>query len=88
MELLSKNVSFQNEYCVDPDSLQTRIQRALIRCYNNTPNADCMIPDVPNLSLNVAGILSELEQKTERSKRHQAEIESRLSQLLEKYQTT
>ncbi len=87
MELLSENVHFQNEYCVDPDSIQTMIQRALVRCYNNTPNADCMIPDVPGISRNVEGILSELEQKTERSRQHQAEIESRLSQLLEKYQT-
>ena len=44
------------------------------------------------LSINVAGnigaILTEVEERTQNSKRYQAELESRLLELIEKYQTT
>ena len=44
------------------------------------------------LSINVAGnigaILTEIEERTQNSKRYQSELESRLSELIEKYQTT
>ena len=41
---------------------------------------------VPDLGLNLQGMLHELERKIERSKRFQSELEGRLSDLIQKYQ--
>lgn len=85
--IVKSGIKFANEYCIDPANIDNMIRRTVIRCYNNTPNADLFVPDIPDMTVNVAGILDELEKKTERSKRHQAAMELKLSQLLEKYQT-
>lgn len=86
--IVKSGIKFANEYCIDPANIDNMIRRTVIRCYNSTPNADLFVPDIPDMTVNVAGILDELEKKTERSKRHQAAMELKLSQLLEKYQTT
>ncbi len=41
-----------------------------------------------NVSGNIGAILTEVEERTQNSKRYQSELENRLSELLEKYQTT
>ena len=85
---LDRGIRFENDYCIDPTSIDSEIQRARIYTYNTAPNADRFVPDVPDLSLNLHGILNEIEKKAERSKQYQAELELKLSELLEKYQTT
>ncbi len=82
------DVKLGNDYCLDPTDIDNTIRRARIRSTSAAPNADLCVPDTPSLTLNVSAILNELERKTEASKRHQAAMEIKLSELLEKYETT
>lgn len=88
-DCLAKGVQFTNDYSIDMQSIDNMISRTIIACNdNNNTSAYLMLPDAPDLVLNLQGMLNELKQKIERSGHFQSELESRLSELIEKYQTT
>ncbi len=87
-DLLSEGATLAEEYCIDTADLDSMIRRAIIRTYSSAPNADLYVPDVPSLSLNVRGVMQEIERKAARSRSHRADMERRLLALLEKYSTT
>lgn len=90
--LLAEGVTFSEEYCIDPSYVDMLIKLMTYRSLTDRPYnpslAERWLPDIPSLDCNVRGILNELEKKTERVKRHQAELECRLSALLDKYPVT
>lgn len=86
--LLSEGAALSEKYCIDTADLDSMLRRAIIRTYSNAPNADLHVPDIPSLSLNVRGVMQEIERKTARSRSHRADMERRLLALLEKYPMT
>lgn len=87
-ERLDAGVKLENRYCMDPADIDNMIRRAHSYAYGNGRNAALLLPDTPSMILNITGLLNEIEKKSERSKRHRAEMEIKLSELLEKYQMT
>ena len=91
-ELLAEGVTLSEEYCIDPAYVDALIKRLTYRAFGDHPYnpsiGELLLPDVPSVALNVRGILNDLEKKSERIKRHRAELERRLSELVDKYPVT
>ena len=83
-----RGVNFVNDYSLDIKSIDSMITRVAVACndHSDGPNVYDRLSGVPDLALNLHGMLHELERKIERSKRFQSELEGRLSNLIEKYQ--
>lgn len=91
-ELLAEGVTLSEEYCIDPTYVDALIKRLTYRAFSDHPYnpsiGELLLPDVPSVALNVRGVLNDLEKKSERIKRHRAELERRLSELVDKYPVT
>lgn len=91
-ELLAEGVTLSEEYCIDPTYVDAWIKRLTYRAFSDHPYnpsiGELLLPDVPSVALNVRGVLNDLEKKSERIKRHRAELERRLSELVDKYPVT
>ena len=84
---LAKGVRFSNSYTLDIQSVENSIRRAIMATNGqSTTNEDLFLPDVPDMGLNVHGIINETKEKLERSRQHQADLWARLSELLTKYE--
>ena len=84
---LAKGVRFSNSYTLDIQSVENAIRRAIMATNGQSrPNENIFLPDVPDMSLNIRGIINETEEKLERSRQHQADLWARLSELLKKYE--
>lgn len=84
---LAKDVRFSNQYTVDVKSIDDTIKSvALASSGNSSPNAQARLSETPNITLNVRAMLDETEQKIERSRKHQMNLEARLIDLLNKYE--
>jgi predicted ribosome quality control (RQC) complex YloA/Tae2 family protein len=84
---LAKGVRFSNSYTLDIQSVENTIRRAIMASNGQSrPNETIFLPDVPDMGLNVRGIINETEEKLERSRQHQADLWARLSELLKKYE--
>lgn len=85
---IAKGVNFINDYSFDMKSIDNMITGVVIACngHSDGPVVYDRLSNVPDLGLNLQGMLHELERKIERSKRFQSELEGRLSDLIQKYQ--
>ena len=86
---LAKGVRLSNDYVFDMQSIENLIRETVIRCndVNNGPAVYQMLPDTPDMILNLTALLDEMERKLLRSKQHQTQLELRRAELMQKYQS-
>ena len=88
-DCLQKGIKLENDYCLDIGSINNLIVRTVLFCSEGggSPLAFERLSHVPDLGLNLQGLMQELECKLERSERFVGDLEERLADLVTKYQS-
>ena len=88
-DCLQKGIKLENDYCLDIRSINNLIVRTVLFCSDGggSPLAFERLSHIPDLGLNLQGLLQELECKLERSERFVEDLEERLADLVTKYQS-
>lgn len=88
-DCLQKGIKLENDYCLDIRSINNLIVKIVLFCSEGggSPLAFERLSQVPDLGLNLQGLLQELERKLEKSERFVGDLEERLADLVTKYQS-